>query len=184
MNDNCAGELEPLTTEMLPASATAPQRTVEPARRAAWSGKRDSNPRPSAWEEKTNPRNHSHLRSSERRAAARSGISRHRTRQTAPRRHQPIPRWAHPPPGLRGGTPGPDSPQKQKAALGAPGASTRSRGFPSSEPMHRYFQPRCFAAPGSEGRGSVGARLGRRAAVGVLLVRRDLPRPGRCLRER
>ena len=45
-----------------------------------------SNRRPSRWQENPNPRKISHLRLSDRHIAARSGISRYRGRQTAPRR--------------------------------------------------------------------------------------------------
>ncbi len=41
-----------------------------------------------------NPRNRQYLRSNYRHIAAQSGVSRHRIRQTAPRRHQPHGRWA------------------------------------------------------------------------------------------
>jgi hypothetical protein len=61
-----------------------------------WSTRPGSNRRPPRWQENTNPRNHHHLRSSDRHIAAQSGISRHLGRQstpeTAPRRHQI---WAH-----------------------------------------------------------------------------------------
>jgi hypothetical protein len=49
---------------------------------------RVSNAQPSAWEQTKRPRNHRYLRSRDRRGAARRGVSRHRRRQTAPRRHR------------------------------------------------------------------------------------------------
>ncbi len=108
-----------------------------------WSGKRDSNPRPSAWEETTNPRKNADLRSRHRRAAEQRGTERHRIRQTAPRRHQG--RWAYRPgPRLRGShlasvppaQRGP--PMRPNHAEKAPvGASPRPPATPTVPPAHR-----------------------------------------------
>jgi len=57
-----------------------------------WSTRPGLNRRPSAWQERTNPRKTNNLRSSDRHITAQSGLSRHigrhSTPDTAPPRHQ------------------------------------------------------------------------------------------------